>query len=273
MAAPVPERPSAPEQERRRQAALAVGTAAGAETAKPLSAEARATATASIIAAFVAFLSAVRKRDQDWLRIELSKRGPAEDVNDVLQEEDERAQAFAEGVARRVAADTATALAIPDPKLREAALRSIDSREQRFARMRSEAMAARAFAAINRVAIKRDSPAGAFWKLDPTVAEHTAGCLVMGGKFWPWVILDRVHPPRHPGCPCRLLSYGEAIAGGDMRPGDVPNVAEAVKDASGVVMEAATADAILRELELRDALAESGLVSAARLSEIPLAVV
>jgi hypothetical protein len=103
------------------------------------------------------------------------------------------------------------------------------------------------------------------------VKEHTAGCLIMGGKFWPWSVLDRVHPPRHPGCPCRLLSYGEAVASGDMKAGDVPNVADAVKDARGVVMEAAVADSILEELDLRDRLIEAGLATPEGLSRIPLA--
>lgn len=268
--------PSPAEQEARRQAALAAGGGVAAETnarVEVASAPARAAALAAILAAFVAFLSAIRQRDQGWLQTELSARGPADDVASVIAEETQRADAFAEGVAKRVAGDVQQALAIPDPKLRESAIQSILAREKRFARMRSEAMAARAFAAINRAGVRRDSPQGAFWKLNPDVAEHTAGCLVMGGKFWPWSVLDRVHPPRHPGCPCRLLSYGEAVAAGDMRAGDVPDVADAIKQASGVVMEAAVADALLAELELRDRLVETGLVSVEALSSVPLAVV
>lgn len=269
MSAPVRERPSAKEQEARREAAKAAGTAPAAAAQVP-SVEARTAASASVIAGLVAFLSAVRTRDQAWLQTELSKRGPVNDVAAVIAEEGERADAFAEGVARRVGADIGTALALPDPKMREAAVQSIMAREQRFARMRSEAMAARAFAAISRSSIRRDSPQGAFWKLSPLVREHTAGCLIMGGKFWPWAVLDRVHPPRHPGCPCKLLSFGEAVAAGDMRAGDVPDVAAAVKEASGVVMEAAEAQAILDEIELRDRLAESGMISAEAMAAIPL---
>lgn len=275
MASPGSDRqgPSPAQQEANRQAAFRAGggtTAELAATRTAASTEDRATASAAVIAAFVAFLSAIRERDQQWLKTELSRLAPVDDVAAVLAEEGERATAFAEGVAKRVAGDSATALALPDPKMREAAVKAILAREKRFAMMRSEAMAARAFAAVGRASVRRESPQGAFWKLNPAVAEHTAGCLLMGGKFWPWVVLDRVHPPRHPGCPCKLISYGEAVANGDMRAGDVENVADAVRSARGVVMEADVADGILAELELRDALVESGLTTAAALSTVPL---
>jgi hypothetical protein len=276
------------ERKRRREAALAAGGAAAggagaaaqaqiAAAAAPASVAARATASAAIVAGLVAFLSALRARDRQWLESELAKRATpgkasSSDIAALVAEEERRGQEFAEGVVRRVTADLATILAIPDPQRRGAAVQGVLDRERGYAAQRSEAMAARAFAALERVEVRHDSPQGAFWKLDPMVAEHTAGCLVMGGKFWPWAVLDRVHPPRHPGCPCRLKSWGAAVADGDMSAGDVPNVRDAVRAASGVVMEAADGERILQELELRDALVESGLVSAEMVAKIPLAV-
>lgn len=268
MASPVPR-----EQEARRQAALAPPTQPFESASRIPPAEARAAGMATILTALVAFLVAVRRRDQRWLLSELARRATPDDVQAVLREEEQRAEAFAEGSARRVATDLAQALALPDRQLREQAVRQIMDRERRFAVMRSEAMAARAIATVGRVSLKRESPQGAFWWLDPTVREHTAGCLIMGGRFWPWVVLDRVHPPRHPGCPCRLRSLGEALASGWMTAADVPQVADAVRMASGVVMEAQTADAILAELELRDRLVESGFVDGRVLASIPLEVV
>lgn len=282
--APEARRPSPEERAARRKAALAAGTLArgpGSTEQHPARAVtipaevARAEARATIIAGLVAFLAQLSKRDHGWLQSELARKAPAgkvtaDEITALVAEEDKRGQQFAEGVVKRVTADLTTALAIPDPDKRSQAVQGVLARERNYARMRSEAMAARAFAALERVAVKHDSPQGAFWKLDPTVAEHTAGCLIMGGKFWPWAVLDRVHPPRHPGCPCRLKSYASAITDGDMRAGDVLNVTDAVRRSAGVVMEQAEADALVEELELRDRLVESGLVSAESLAAIPL---
>jgi hypothetical protein len=105
------------------------------------------------------------------------------------------------------------------------------------------------------------------------VIEHTAGCLIMGGKFWPWQVLDRVHPPRHAGCPCRLVGYGDAITDGLLNPGAVMDAQTAIRRAAGVVMEGVLlvepedAEALIeaaggRELmETRCALIREGLVA------------
>ena len=84
-------------------------------------------------------------------------------------------------------------------------------------------------------------------------------CLFMGGKPWPWAVLDRVHPPRHPGCVSHLLSVDEAIEAGLMTAGDMPAPRDAVRRAAGVVMEGHQADALLLELDVRDALVEAGV--------------
>lgn len=263
------------DQQRRRDAALAAGGAlaatVGAEAAASPPAAARKTAIASILAALVSFLTAKRTRDEQVLRAELAKRGPVGDVDAVIAEEMVREEEFARRAAERFTVNMSTALAIPDPQMREAAVRGLLGRESFIARQRSQAMFARAIAAVERRVLRQASPNGAFWKLDPTVIEHTAGCLIMGNKFWPWAVLDRVHPPRHAGCPCRLKSYGEAIHDGDMTAGDVMNVRDAIRSTHGVVMEAAIADQLLEELDLRDALVEQGLATAAALAAIPLA--
>lgn len=197
---------------------------------------------------------------------------PGGDIAQVIANEIQLGQQFAEASARRLAANASMAAAIPDEAKRRAALNGALARERQYALQRSEAMAARAFAAVGRAALHSDSPQGAFWKLNPTVKDHTAGCLVMGEKFWPWVILDRVHPPRHAGCPCRLLSYSEARAAGHMHGVEIPNVADAIRMAAGVVMEAEMANALLDELALRDQLVEGGLATAEGLARIPWGV-
>jgi hypothetical protein len=99
-------------------------------------------------------------------------------------------------------------------------VRGLTAREERYARQRDEAMAARAFAAVDRVVLREQSPTGAFWKLDPTVIEHTAGCLFMGGRFWPWQVLDRVHPPRHAGARVGCSATVRRSHDGLLSPGD-----------------------------------------------------
>lgn len=283
-----PEEQARAAEQRRRAAAAAVagGTlvVVGDPEASPdvPAASARAAAAGAILAALVAYLTTQRARMRGWLVEQMRKRAPAvgvDDIERVLGEEEARQAEFERKQAERFARDLTTALAIPDAAQREGAVRGLTAREQRYARQRDEAMAARAFAAIDRVVIRAQSPMGAFWKLDPTVIEHTAGCLIMGGKFWPWQVLDRVHPPRHAGCPCRLLGYGEALAEGLMSAGQVIDVQTAVRRAAAVVMEGALivepadAEALIeaaggRELmELRCALLEAGLANEAALDE------
>lgn len=275
--------PAAEERRRRRAAALAAGTKAvgpgsteqHARQALELPAEpARDAARAAILATLVNYLSALSKRSHEWLSTELSLQARAgkvnaQDIAKLIADEDALGQVFAERAVKRTGTDLTKALAIPDPDKRSQAVQAILARERTYASMRSEAMAARAIAALDRVALRVESPQGAFWKLSAHVQEHTAGCLIMGGKFWPWAVLDRVHPPRHPGCPCKLKSYSSAVTDGDMQPGQVVNVADAVRRAAGVVMEAEQAQALLDELELREQLVSSG-VSAQRLAQIPL---
>jgi hypothetical protein len=271
-------------EERRRRAVAAavaggtlvvVGEPDGSPAQGVPSAAARAAAAGTILSGLVAYLATQRARMRSWLGDQLRRRAPSAGVDDIaklIAEEERRQQSFEQKQAERFARDLTVALAIPDPVAREAAVRGLTQREKRYAAQRDEAMAARAFAAVDRVVLRGQSPAGAFWKLDPNVVEHTAGCLIMGGKFWPWQVLDRVHPPRHAGCPCRLIGYGEAIADGLLAPGNVTDVRTAVRRAAAVVMEGVLilapddAEALIEDaggeelLSLRQALVEAGLV-------------
>lgn len=226
---------------------------------------------ATITATFVAFLGETLARDDAFLRAELQARSRNDaDVRRAIAEEEGRGAEYVRKAQERLIGDLPLALAIPDNRDRERAVAGILRREQRFASQRSEAMLARAVALVDRLELRRASPSGAYWKSDPTVIEHTAGCLVMSGggrgrgRFWPWAVLNRVHPPRHAGCPCRLHSYGEAIARGWLKPGDVMDVADAVRAARDIVMEAADADREVAAAELpqlREALLAAGLTT------------
>lgn len=250
-------------------AAAAVRATPGPSNLVPLAtvpAEAVAGATAAVTAATIAFVAELVPRDREYLEGVLRRRSRNEaDIAATLGEEEDRAAEFAMRTQERLQADLPLALSIPDPVERERAVRGILNREERYMRQRAEAMTARGVAMVDRLQLRRDSPQGAYWKSDPTVIEHTAGCLVMSGggrgrgRFWPWEVLDHVHPPRHPGCPCRLHSYGHAIARGWLRPGDVMDVRQAIAAAQGVVMETV---ALSPEMyELRAALIERGLTT------------
>lgn len=229
----------------------------------PLDPSRVAQAAVRIIATILAFLGARSTRDEEFLRAELARRDAAKpgDIEAVIVEERGRAVEFARNVEIRMREQLPLALAIPDTEQREAAVRGLMSREAVIQRQRSEAMAARAIAAVDRAVLREESPQGAFWQLDPTVQEHTAGCLIMGGRFWPWTVLDRVHPPRHAGCPCRLRSYGAAISEGLMRAGEVMDVADALRAAASVIMEAQELADFTADGELREALVRAGLTT------------
>ena len=105
---------------------------------------------------------------------------------------------------------------------RAEAMRKFRERERQIMEARQHAMLERGQAAIERTYLRVLSPQGAFWSMSPHVKEHTLDCLVMGGKFWPWKVLDEIHPPLHHGCPCVLYGLDEALQRGLMTPADVP---------------------------------------------------
>lgn len=247
------------------RAAIAKATGAVAKTGS-VSARKAANASTVILAALMAFIGRRQVADAKMLHVLLVRQMDAQrvtglDVTPLLEHEAQRAQAFADASRARVAASLPQILGMTDPAVRTDALRRIMAREARYQQQHVEAAAARVLGGLNSLIVKQQSPDGALWKLSPYVREHTAGCLRMGGKPWPWVVLDRVHPPRHVACPCRLHGYDEAIANGWMRSGDVPSDSQAVDMAAGVVMEslAPVLDLQLRLGPLREALAARGL--------------
>lgn len=101
-------------------------------------------------------------------------------------------------------------------------------KEGRFSMMHRNASAERKIQAQATDNLKANSPEGAFWVIDPLAKTHTAGCLRMGGKNWTWRTLDRIHPLRHQGCRCHLISWVPGAPVGDGR------------TVRGVVMESRT---------------------------------
>lgn len=239
----------------------AVATAAAAATAKKVTGttgQAAGQATAAIMLGFAAFLARMREQHRQWLLTNLGAPGRTNDVDQVVAQEMQLEDTFAKASSERVAAGLEVAMKIKDPEQRSAAIQQVLADEERYSRQRDEAMAARAQAAMTRMLLRTDSPLGSFWRLG-TAQHHTPGCRFMAGKFWPWAVLDRVHPPRHYGCTSTLHGLGEALNAGWMTLGDVPDTRAAIRSAAGVVMEAEEAQALFSELDVRERLIEQGV--------------
>lgn len=212
---------------------------------------------AAIVKALEEYLKALRWSNEDWVRRTVTPRLAQQDVFEVVADENARQLEFERKSRIRLARDLPRVYAIADPVERRRALEKVLERERVFARFRAESMAVRAIAAVDRVVIREESPQGAFWRLGHAV-QHTADCIAMAGKFWPWVVLDDFHPPTHPGCRCSLHSFAVAVEHGWMQPGDVQPLDVAMR-------RAAAAKALLHEDELvsweglRDAVVRTGL--------------
>jgi hypothetical protein len=210
--------------------------------------------TAGVLKLIDGFLERLRFVDARWVRQQATSRGATqEDVLKVIADETDRQAEFERKVRQRVTRDVGRILGGPGTeKEQRAQLVKVLSRERRYARQRSVAQAVRAFAALDRTVLKRESPSGAFWWLG-VAKTHTPDCVAMAGKFWPWAALDVFHPPTHAGCRCSLHSYGEAVAAGWMRPGDVQDeraAMAAMRAARALLEEAAAVGLDLRELGL-----------------------
>lgn len=152
---------------------------------------------------------------------------PKHEIDQVVSKEGEYEAEFRRKMRDRLKADLPKALAIPDPATRNAAIAKLLEREKRYTRQREEAILNRAIARIEMNLLMELSPEGAFWRLSPMVREHTLDCLAMGGKFWPWTVLKRLHPPLHAGCPCELWGLQEAVEAGFMTADQVPDQTDA----------------------------------------------
>jgi 2'-5' RNA ligase len=208
------------------------------------------------------------------LRDRLTSLGvPPDDIAAALAEEQQREKEFQRRATARVRAGLRLALAATDPSARAAGIEAVLRREQQYARQRAQASADRVYAATERESLRAVSPSGAYWQLGHAT-QHTPDCLAMAGRFWPWSVLNKVHPLLHPGCQCRLRSFGDAIAEGLMLPGDVPSEAEARQMAQPVIdyierghpLEEAAAE----ELQTRLQLLEAGVADRNALAALPL---
>lgn len=200
MAQPARQQQPAPAQQGHAARDLALVGTAGVAAVGALGALTPAIATAAILAAFVKFLAALREQHRAFLVRELGRySSSSNDITETVRQEMLLELEFAKNAADRLAKQLPDALAIADPQERARRIAQIFADEERYAGQRGEAMFARAIAALTRFTLKAQSPAGAFWRLG-TAQHHTPGCLTMADKFWPWEVLDRVHPPRHYGC-------------------------------------------------------------------------
>lgn len=226
-------------------------TAAGAVVA---SVAAIAAAVAKILAAFLSFQ---KKRNADemlllfrTLKREYPQRTDVE-IQGLVSKEAEREAKFNAKARARLERDLPKALAIVDPDDRRDKVSRILDREKRYVQMREEQMYARAAARAEHMDVKLASPTGAYWRLDPQKKTHTPGCLMMAAVgFWPWEVLDFMHPQLHAGCGCHLSTREEAEAAGLMHPGQPgPHVPDAIRKARAIAektgeISEATADEI-----------------------------
>lgn len=254
-------------------AAGAAGLAAGAQVQQEIA--------ANTIRAVLGMLAAIALRRRKLIADRTLIAYPNADLAAALAEEDRREIVFRKRVEQRLRAGMKIALAAKDPSARAAAIQALMKREQRFAEMRSEASAERVLAAAELADLRTRSPQGAFWALGMR-QKHTPDCIAMAGKFWPWEVLNEVHPLLHVGCGCRLFSFGEAVSQGMMKAGDVPSVSRALQLAKPVIEhvreEAASAEAkyghlaedATEELIARAALLDHG-ADADALAATPLA--
>lgn len=216
--------------------AAGAGAAAGGAQAgaAALSATAQAGAVATILTAVVGFLKRRKRRQAERLADRLFANYPQHDPSDlrrVVREELDREAEFERRMQERLDRDVRDAMKVEDAEKRRQIVQRIMDREKRYMKMRERAMAERADARAEYLEVEKASPLGAFWALDPSVQNHTLDCIAMANRFWPWEVLRRIHPPMHPGCPCRLLSLDEAIRLGLMTREMVPDTKDAIRRA------------------------------------------
>lgn len=232
-------------------------------------------------AAVVATLGRLSRRRMQAMKERLLRSGTQlSDVDRALAGEVQREASYQQRAKERTDAGMKLAMKVEDASARAEAVQAVLRREQRFAQMRSSAAAERVLASAELEELRRVSPQGAFWKLGKRKT-HTPDCLAMAGHFWPWSVLNEVHPLLHTGCGCYLISLGTAIAEGLMAPGDIPTDAEARRLAAGVIAHVRAEKAenaklygleeeAMRELVIREVLAEAGAADVLVLALAPL---
>lgn len=160
----------------------------------------------------------------DWLTKQLTSRYPNVDpavIREAVARELQYEIAFQQKALARVQDDLNAAAKLADDK-QQARINAILKREQHYSKLRQQAMMARATTFIENAVVKQGSPDGAKWMLGPA-KNHTAGCVALAGKNWPWSVLDAIQPPLHTGCGCWLKPLG--------RKDTVPEPGEALRAA------------------------------------------
>lgn len=161
-----------------------------------------------------------------------------DDVAGAVTVEQRMQREFIRGMRRRVERDLPPALRIDDAAARREAVRKIVEREQRFSRMRRDAIYARLAGLAEMVRVQAESPDGALWLLSDSVRDHTPDCIAMSGKVWPWSVLKLWHPPLHFGCPCHLVGIPEALERGMIEPDRIPHAKDAMQRAREIMRKA-----------------------------------
>lgn len=189
----------------------------------------KAAALAAILEVLRGFRVAAAAREDAWMVQALGKvEGmTAQDVLEVVADERARRGEFDRKQQARVQRDVMKVLDLPEEK-RTDALKKILAREAVYSGQRGEAVATRSTALAQRVTLRRESPAGAYWVFQDD-ERTTMDCRLMGGKFWPWEALAILHPPTHTGCRCELRSWEWAFARGLVKPEDLMDVDVAVR--------------------------------------------
>lgn len=97
----------------------------------------------------------------------------------------------------------------PAEKARKA--RTALSLEQHYFKRHLSEAAWRMARTAEMIRLKEAGEPGAYWLMDSGLQSHTADCLAMESRVWPWSVLDVVNPAnRHPGCGCKLIAEGMA---------------------------------------------------------------
>ena len=266
---------------------IIAGTPSAAAGAAGLVAGVRAQARLArqTVKAVMAMLSAIAIRRRQMIVNRIGTAYPDGDIGEALAEEDRREVVFRKRVEQRLRAGLRLALAAKDPSARTAAIQNLLKREQRYAEQRSAASGERVLASAELQSLRHRSPRGALWVLGKR-QRHTPDCIAMAGKFWPWVVLNEVHPLLHLGCGCHLYSFGDAVSKGLMTAADVIGDDEALRLAATVIQhireekaearrkyghlaeveEAATEELLIREALLDRAAADPDLLAAAPLA-------
>lgn len=232
--------PVAPEQQELPFDAAALAAITGPALAEPAAGTAAVAPTAAAATAAAKPIIAAFKRAFDQRNSDLEEEllllyrweyaGADERVLKAVIRDEMRLERIFQGkMLKRLREDLRDALRAPDSFQRRERLRKVVDREKRYGRLREESLARRMSGRMRLAALKLESPRGAYWKLSPNVRSHTWDCLVMGEKWWPHSVLERVNPAnRHHGCACELLGEDEAVRLGLITPDLIPDERDAV---------------------------------------------